>query len=283
MSLILEALKKSEAERRLGQAPDLLSPMPIRVSHEPRSRALTRAAWALLVLIAAAGGYWLAHDRVPSSPTTQPPAPSIDDERSAADITPIPTRPSSAPATPTARSEAARSAAETIANVPLPQDDDFVRTERESMPVQADAIPLPPPPQEAAIPQASAPKAESVVTTQVASEPAPGSASASLALPQTAPSTAAATSSKVVPAAPEPALEALPRLGHLLPSEREGLPPLRLSMHVYDPIPTARFVLIDGKRYREGESIRTGLSVAAIRPDGVALSYHGRRFLLTRP
>ncbi len=78
----------------------------------------------------------------------------------------------------------------------------------------------------------------------------------------------------------------VPGLQHLstLPTaQREGLPPLRLSMHVYDPDPAARFVLIDGKRYRQGETIATDIVVDAIRPDGVAIKRGQQRFLISRP
>jgi hypothetical protein len=40
--------------------------------------------------------------------------------------------------------------------------------------------------------------------------------------------------------------------------------------------------MINMHRVTEGDSLPNGVQVAAIRPDGVVLSYHGTRFLLPR-
>jgi general secretion pathway protein B len=63
MSLILEALKKSEANRRLGQAPDLGTPFtPARHGRNP--------VWALLVIVLALGaGLWWWFGRATPAPT----------------------------------------------------------------------------------------------------------------------------------------------------------------------------------------------------------------------
>ncbi len=62
MSLILEALRKSEAERRRGETPTLLSPINEFASHalrraERRQRRWMWLALALIVLLVAVGGY----------------------------------------------------------------------------------------------------------------------------------------------------------------------------------------------------------------------------------
>ena len=57
MSLILEALKKSEAERRLGQAPGLMTPVAISRTSGLRSRWLL-VTGALLGAAALAAGWW---------------------------------------------------------------------------------------------------------------------------------------------------------------------------------------------------------------------------------
>jgi general secretion pathway protein B len=49
-------------------------------------------------------------------------------------------------------------------------------------------------------------------------------------------------------------------------------------MHVYAAQPAARFVLIDGRRYREGQDIATDLRLERITADGVVLSYQGQPF-----
>ncbi|MGH8298738.1 MAG: general secretion pathway protein GspB [Steroidobacteraceae bacterium] len=62
----------------------------------------------------------------------------------------------------------------------------------------------------------------------------------------------------------------------------DDLPALHLDLHVYAQRPQDRFVMINMHRLGEGDSLPNGVHVDAIRPDGVALSYHGIRFLLPR-
>jgi hypothetical protein len=66
MSLILEALKKSEAKRRLGEAPDLATPFAT-----TRRRSSVLPLLAVVILGAGALGWWLL--RAPA-PATKPPA-----------------------------------------------------------------------------------------------------------------------------------------------------------------------------------------------------------------
>ena len=61
-----------------------------------------------------------------------------------------------------------------------------------------------------------------------------------------------------------------------------GVPQLRLDLHAYAPRPEDRFVLINMKKLREGDSLPEGVKVESITPDGVILSHNGSRFLLPR-
>ena len=88
--------------------------------------------------------------------------------------------------------------------------------------------------------------------------------------PATAPSSGAAQSDA-------------PELRDLAPTLRADLPPLRVSMHVFDADPARRFVLIDGRRLSEGDVLGEGLLLIEIRRDGSLLEFRGHRFLLPRP
>jgi general secretion pathway protein B len=59
------------------------------------------------------------------------------------------------------------------------------------------------------------------------------------------------------------------------------LPQLRLDLHVYGARPEERFVMINMKKLREGDSVE-GVRVESITPEGAVLSYNGSRFLLPR-
>ena len=60
------------------------------------------------------------------------------------------------------------------------------------------------------------------------------------------------------------------------------IPPLRLDLHVYADHPQDRFVMINMRKLREGDSLPDGVRVESITADGVVLSYNGSRFLLTQ-
>ncbi len=58
------------------------------------------------------------------------------------------------------------------------------------------------------------------------------------------------------------------------------LPDLRLDLHVYDPDPAKRFVFINMRKLREGESLPEGVRVEEILSQGARLSYRGSQFTL---
>jgi hypothetical protein len=92
--------------------------------------------------------------------------------------------------------------------------------------------------------------------------------------------------------APTPGPSAPPRSGtpSVQPSSAPAAPPvaatspeagsLRLEALIYADVPAERMVFINGRRYREGDSIDGRLRVEEIREDGVELSDQGRRFSL---
>lgn len=75
----------------------------------------------------------------------------------------------------------------------------------------------------------------------------------------------------------------LPRLEDLEPGRRRELPALDLNVHVHAARPGQRFVMINLSRYREGDRVAPGLTVAAIFPGGVVLQDGQGRFVLPRP
>ncbi len=75
------------------------------------------------------------------------------------------------------------------------------------------------------------------------------------------------------PSAPPPVGAARP----VAPPEASGL---KLEALIYADVPAERMVYINGRRYREGDSIDGRLRIEEIREDGVELSDQGRRFSL---
>jgi general secretion pathway protein B len=61
---------------------------------------------------------------------------------------------------------------------------------------------------------------------------------------------------------------------------REGLPDLRISVLVFAEQPENRFVLLNGERLREGEELSNGLLLEEIRRDRAIFNYRNYRFFL---
>lgn len=282
MSLILDALKKSEAERQLGRAPGLTTPMPLRRDEtEEHVRPWLRyAVWLAVVGVAIAAVWWLARGTAAEVSVTDefhaasPPITSTatgPDEASTQSGTVVATVPASAeseanrettdtrrktaPPEPVAVAPALEDAPRDVeASVPKPRDPEFDTVERETQAIIAPAQ----------LPAPSAP-----------TQPAPAAAT-----PAPPPAPVAGTQA---PLAVETSPEALPRLDQLGGPQRDSLPPLKQTMHVYAETPAARFVLIDGHRYREGDQLSGSLQLLEIRRDGTVMQFDGLRFLLPRP
>jgi general secretion pathway protein B len=68
-----------------------------------------------------------------------------------------------------------------------------------------------------------------------------------------------------------------------LPPDVEGrLPAFFMTVHVYDKDPAKRFVGINSLKTREGERTREGIGVDEILPDGAVLSFEGHKFFRHR-
>ncbi|HTA64353.1 MAG TPA: general secretion pathway protein GspB [Xanthomonadaceae bacterium] len=262
MSLILEALRKSEAERRLGSAPDVLTPMP--VLHAPplrRHRSGAIAGVALSILALAFAGWWMSgHSGSPPHAMTQAvPAASqlvtaipASSTSSPTPVVPATSSPAIA-AAPAARASAAIAAATTpsgVATSPAPR---------------APVVPRPKARDASAAVLASAARDVASRPTFAALPPAPGVA------PVAAPPT---------PPVDEPALLPVPDLPA---SERSALPALKVTMHVYADDPAQRFMIIDGQRVSEGGRLGEGVVLVRIRRDGAEIDANGRRLLLPNP
>ena len=102
----------------------------------------------------------------------------------------------------------------------------------------------------------------------------------SIAPPPAAPIAAAPMAA--APAAPSPAIAArdtTERIADLGNEERKQLPPLKLSMHMWNDVTAQRFVIIDGARLGVGDHLGP-VVVADILPDGVLLDWNGRALKL---
>jgi hypothetical protein len=56
------------------------------------------------------------------------------------------------------------------------------------------------------------------------------------------------------------------------------IPTANLTLHVFDPKPRSRFILLDGERLSEGDTSKTGLRVTAITAEGAIFSFGNNTF-----
>ena len=61
-----------------------------------------------------------------------------------------------------------------------------------------------------------------------------------------------------------------------------GVPELHLDIHVYSALADERFVFVNSRKYKEGDTLQEGPHVDRITPDAVELSFRGNRFALPR-
>lgn len=219
MSYILEALKKADQERSIGEVPDLESP------HWGVRRRDRPYRWmVIVVLLLVLNGTLLAFLLGRDAPDR---APAAGISGGAAGTQP-----------PRAR-EIAAAAPET----PAP-------TRRK---VPPEARPRMPPP--------AAPAERS----------GPGSAAArSSAGTRPQAGRSRATTSRV------------PNWDELSLEFRSTYTPPHLDVHVYDDDPARRFILVDLKKYREGDTLQSGAVLEKILPDSIQLNYQGTRFILDK-
>lgn len=170
----------------------------------------------------------------------------------------------------------------------------LLRSPRHAPAINANSTTAPTAP--AAAPSAPAPAA---VAPPAAALPSPSlSADAGSPAPQGAAPPAQTLPAPAIPAqsplAPQPAVppavspannavidpRSLPAVPDLI-AAGTALPELRLSLHVYDPLPANRYVLLNGTRLGEGEFTRDGVKVVQITPAGAVLEWQGRLMFLS--
>lgn len=218
MSYILDALRKAEHERLLGQPPNpVASPPPVQPT--PRRFWLWLGVGLGLGFNAALLAYFLARPQ-PATP-------------------PTPTALASAQAQP-----------EPIAPT--------ATTEPPVAPPTPPAAPRKSPARKSIPPEPSLP---SVVADPERRQELPPK-------PMLGPS---------VTIGPEP----VPLLDTLPASARRGLPVLNLDIHAYSPDADKRFVVVNGRRYREGDSIGEGTVLETVTANGAILRQGSRRFRLS--
>ena len=75
-----------------------------------------------------------------------------------------------------------------------------------------------------------------------------------------------------------PARPPAPLLSTLSAAVRASVPPITVDAHVWSDDPTKRFVMLNGRLYRDGDVVQDGLRLVAVLTDGAELEWRGVRF-----
>lgn len=285
MSLILDALRKAERERELGQVPTIGSQLPLRRRTAAARRGRWIAAIAAIAVAAAVVGAWALRDRWWAA---EAPVDGVADT-SAAGSPDAASRTAAEPGAGTSTVAVPGQAGAPVVTAPDPTDE--VRRVAEQALAVAEAA------------KREAEKASAAATTPatalspVEAPPAvPADSAPAPALPANAgtalepdgqgeplaPPVAEAEKPVAEPPVSEPPPPPVPLAWELPLGVRQSLPALSIAMHVYADEPTRRFVILNDQRLVEGESAGAGVTVREIRRDGVVLEFQGQRFLMPR-
>lgn len=246
MSYILDALRKSDQQRRLGGVPTLPAG-PVLAAAPERSPMVLHGLFALtLTIVAVTTIAWLR----PWSP--EPAVIAV----TAAKPPPKPSpKPSQAPSRQIAPVVLPQAPAELAAEVPR----------------------LAPAPAVAIIPALVAPVAPRKLSASPPTDtrtvaPVSETARPDQATIGKADESPGKTRSDEAPHAKSIASSALPA------SIRKQLPPLSVAVHAYSDTPQDRLVSINGRMLREGDTLAPDLRLEQITPDGMIFTYRGYRF-----
>lgn len=223
MSYILEALKKADRERTLGEVPDLES------SHWGQRRSRPSYRWvAIVALLLLVNAVLLAVIF------------------SGGDEEPVTDRPASAEKATVQAPARAQVSPPVAVTVPEEKPSPAVRQK-----VAPDVRPYVPSPPVAAYTPAEQPAVPGAVTGSV-------------------------------PAASARGGDSVPTWNEMPLDFRSRYNPPHIDVHVYSEEPARRFVLVELKKYREGDELRDGARIEKILEHSIQLNYQGTRFRLEK-
>jgi general secretion pathway protein B len=261
MSYILDALKRSDQDRKEGGVPTLRSQPENRVlaaSSPPHAMRRKYLLWSLALLAGVLLVWFLSRATNPVASDPPPPAAAISTDRN---------RPVDA---------VSMAADEVSPPKQISSDDQYLDALKD---VQMDVslgdepevtVPEEPPSQPLA---AQSPASLEPVTREpeVAAE-LPGVAVQSA-------SEASRSTDSTAALDPEPGpYEGIPHQRQLDYDLQSALPAMTISVHVYSATPSSRLVRINGTIYREGDLIDSELKLEEITQDGLILSIRDTRF-----
>lgn len=253
MSLILDALKRAERERRSEHAP-VLEAAPPPSPRRPRLRRPLRLVAVIgLIAVVLGAGWALVRDR--DAPPADDDATDAAVAQTAPDPAPEAATVPPAPAAPTEPAPEVIPGTESVASL------------EELTEGVVDEAPAEPPPATESTPS----------TVQPAAPPPTAPSSAEPTVTPSAPAATATPPPAVPPALTQPA--PLRKLREMPPDYRADFPALTVEVHVFERNAAERFVRINGRRYKQGDALAEGPRILEIVREGIVLEYRGQKVL----
>jgi len=259
MSYILEALKKAQAERQLGNAPTIHAPQaaPVAPAGAAASRKPLFIGLGAGALVVAAGAVFLWRAAPVQAPAGQVAAlPAVTGAAAGSPAT------VSAPA-------ASPAAAAFVATAPAP-----------TAPAASSTLEVsaPPPPPRAEAPRVAQARPPAPAAHGPAHVPAAALAAAA-PTPVPTPVPAQAASAPARTPAPVPAPEdSLPFLQQLPEAVQREVPRVAFGGYMYSANPADRLLLVDKSLRHEGEEVAPGLVLEKLLPRAAVMNYRGMRY-----
>jgi len=277
MSILLDALKKSESQRTLGQTPGIHTAVDAPTAHENSGQQWIPLSMLALSAVAIAWFGWQQY--------LEPPVPSVSSSEASSPGLPSPATPvlaaqeSQKPAmagdgpvqdrTPVEIYQADGDSVDVVKAAPAPGARKAAARKQDlNQSFTNYAEPDRPEPL-----QEERPRPPSVTKNSQA-EASPGSPAGKNTGTRTTAKTQP-TRSRVEPVASEPI-----SFWQVPQALRDGLPEIRITVLVYAEAVEDRFVLINGQRLVEKEELSPGVVLDEIRRDGAVFSYRKYRFLV---
>jgi general secretion pathway protein B len=285
MSILLEALKKSEEQRQLGRAPNIHSPTHSRESGSEGGRQWIPVALMTVAVLAMA---WIGWRQFQVPPQTEG---RVTAEVDAGDA---PSESAAANGAGQTETLAANDAApaEGVAETAGASEPEAVAQAAPRTPVESfqagtgrlqDAKATPSPDLQTAQRQKAKSK-QSVKTFQSDAPAAERAAepSDSVAASDAGPAVAEAANQAAPPRASQSAPHVSQPISYweLPQGVRDQLPEMHITVLVYADRPEDRFLLINGKRVLENEIYEPGVVLEEIRRDGAVFRYRTYRFMV---
>lgn len=268
MSFILDALKKSQATRQQQMGPGTISVEAAPSARQPHNWLGIVVAIAVVNLIVIGGViYWAKSERSEGSASVPTPQQSQTNQQIPSQVLASQaqtTQPSTAATHPIATQSTVLASQSTSGPI-AEQTNPTVRGEVRRLSAEV----------KTSTPGASAAPSTTSETQQVSARNTGSSVTSN--------SPVAANANQPVirpPVAAHP--DYLPSLSELLFDKRIAVSPLHIDVHVYNEVPQRRFVLINSRKYKEGERLTEGPLLEEIRRDGLVMYYRGQRFLVPR-